>query len=253
MTPGIFLSYSELFDRQPTVDELIELVKRVPLRPGTLVVSRRNLALRYSMHEMDRPNLAKVHEIVLTAHMDDETIGLLKQRFPTAKCDERPVFLPHCLMNVLRLVVTHCDPEPLPKTEEDEFVRYTIGRACLMMNNLLITPEEEKALVRGSEDDRRIELMVQLMAGFELTNSSKADHLMPRLEIMYRMLLKDPGVKSRIALQCEGFDFEREFNELIGIALERWLFVLFAIYGYFLHGANALAPNPNYMLINPAT
>jgi hypothetical protein len=76
---------------------------------------------------------------------------------------------------------------------------------------------------------------------------------MPRLQVMYRILLKDPDVKSRIALECEGLDFDREFDDLVGIPLERWLFVIFAIYAYFLQGANPLEPHPEYMLINPET
>jgi hypothetical protein len=251
MIPRLYLCYSELFDRQPTKAELIDLIKGVPLRHATFVLSYLNLVLRYAMQEKDQEHFGKVQEMILAGHMDDEILGLLKRRFPEAKCAERPVVLPHCVLSVLRIVVAHCDPEPLPKTEEEETVRYTIGRACLMMNDLLVSPDEAKALRAGSEDDRRIELMVQTMAGFELANSPKAEHLMPRLEVMYRILLKDPDVKSRIALQCEGFDFEREFSRVVGIPLERWLFVVFAIYAYFLNGANALDPNPNYMLINP--
>jgi hypothetical protein len=120
-----------------------------------------------------------------------------------------------------------------------------------MMNSLLFTPAEGTALKSGTEDDRRTELMTQTIAGFELINSPKADHLMPRLQVMYRILLRDPSVTSRIALECEGFDFEREFNGLVGIPLERWLFVIFAIYTYFLNGANPLDPHPEFMLINP--
>lgn len=75
---------------------------------------------------------------------------------------------------------------------------------------------------------------------------------MPRLQVMYRILLRDLGVKSRIARECEGFDFEHKFDELVGISLERWLFVIFAIYAYFLQGADPFNPQPEYSLINPA-
>ena len=251
MISGVIFSYSDVFDRQPTKAELVALVEQIPLRHATFVISRINLALRYAMQEQGRANFGKVQEILIAGHLDDEILGLLKARFPTVKCDERPVFLPNNLLNVLRIVVTHCDPAPPPNIEEDESVRYAIGRACLMMNSLLFTEDEGRALKFGTEDARRTELMTQTIAGFELTNSPKSDHLMPRLQVMYRILLRDPGVKSRIALECEGFDFEREFNELVGIPLERWLFVIFAIYAYFLQGANPLDPHPEYMLINP--
>jgi hypothetical protein len=237
MVKGICFTYSELFDRQPTMEELTEVIKRLPLRHAAFVLSRINLLLRCSMQEKDQANFGKVQESLVVGPLNDETLGLLKQRFPTARCDERPVFLPQRVLTVLRLAVSHCDPEPVPKTEEDEFVRYTIGHACLMMNNLLFTPAEEEALRTGPDDDRRIELMVQMMAGFELTNPQKAHHLRPRLQLMYRMLLKDPRVQSRIALQCEGFDFESEFHALVGVSLDHWVFIVFAMYAYFLEGA----------------
>ena len=100
-------------------------------------------------------------------------------RFPTVKCDDRPMFLPNNVLNVLRIVLTHCSPTPPPAVEEDESVRYSIGRACLIMNSLLFTRDEGRALLSGTEDDRRTELMTQMIAGFELANSPRATHLMP--------------------------------------------------------------------------
>lgn len=251
MISGVIFSYSDVFDRQPSKEELIAFIEKIPLRHAIFVISRINLAVRYTMQGEGRANFGKVQEMLISAHIDDEILGLLKARFPTVKCDERPVFLPQSLLSMLRIVVAHCDPTPPPNTEDDESVRYAIGRACLMMNSLLFTSDEGKALKSGTEDDRRTELMTQTIAGFELINSPKASHLMPRLQLMYRILLRDPSVSSRIAHECEGFDFEREFNELVGIPLERWLFVIFAIYAYFLNGANPLDPHPEYMLINP--
>lgn len=171
MISGVIFSYSDVFDRQPTKAELVALVEQIPLRHATFVISRINLALRYAMQEQGRANFGKVQEILIAGHLDDEILGLLKARFPTVKCDERPVFLPNNLLNVLRIVVTHCDPAPPPNIEEDESVRYAIGRACLMMNSLLFTEDEGRALKFGTEDARRTELMTQTIAGFELTNS----------------------------------------------------------------------------------
>src|SRR5579864_8042302 len=218
MKSGVIFSYSDVFDRQPTEGELIAFIEKIPLRHAILVISRINLALRYVMQEQSQ--FGKVQEMLVAGHLDNEILGSLKARFPTAKCDDRPVFIPQSLLSVLRIVVTHCDPAPPADTEADESVRYAIGRACLIMNSLLFTPDEGKALQFGTEDERRIELMTQTIAGFELINSPKPEHLMPRLQVMYRMLLRDPSVTSRIALECEGFDFEREFNELVGIPLE---------------------------------
>jgi hypothetical protein len=69
---------------------------------------------------------------------------------------------------------------------------------------------------------------------------------------MYRTLLRDPAVKCRIAQQYRGFDFESEFQKGVGLSLERWLLVVFAIYAYFSNIGSPLNADPNYMQINPS-
>jgi len=203
------------------------------------------------MQELGRSNLAEVQGFFIAAHSDDEMLCRLKMRFPFAMCDERPVFLPHGLLNVLRLVVIHCDPKQPIDISVDESVRYAIGRACLMMNDLLLNEAEHEALFAGTADDKRISLMVQMLAGFEIANPPKAHHVMPRMHVIFRILLKNESIRARIMKKCHGFDINLEFAKRVGMPLERWLFVVFAIYSYFLNCGDARAPNPNYLEVNP--
>jgi hypothetical protein len=251
MSVGVLISYFDLFDRKATMDELVDLLKPIPLRHAIHVLSRINLGLRYAMQELGRSNLAEVQGFFLAAHSDDEMLWRLKTRFPFAMCDERPVFLPHGLLNVLRLVVMHCDPKPPIDISVDESVRYAIGRACLMMNDLLLNEAEHEALSAGTEDDRRIALMVQMLAGYEIANPPKAHHVMPRMQVMFRILLKDENVRARISSRCNGFDISLEFAKQVGMTLERWLFVAFSIYAYFLNCGDARDPKPEFMVVNP--
>jgi hypothetical protein len=184
MIPATYLTFPELFDRRATMEGLVELVKGVPLHHAAFVLSYLNLALRYAVQEMDRKNLADVQRHLVRNHFDAETLALLDQRFKKVNCVDRPIFFAQSILAVLRLITLHCDPEPLPDLSDDERVRTTIGRACLMMNQLLITAEEERALNAGTDDDKRIELMVQSLAGFELMNPRDDRHLMRRLCVL---------------------------------------------------------------------
>lgn len=251
MSAGVYLTYSDLFDRKPTTDELLELIKTIPLRHAIHAVSRINLGLRYAMQELGAPNFAEVQCFFMAAHCDDEVLWLLKRRFPFARCDERPIFLPHGLLNVLRLIIMHSDPQPPVDLSVDEPIRYAIGRACLMMNDLFLNEAEHDALFVGTQDDRRIALMVQMLAGYEIANPPKPHHVMPRMHVMFRALLKDETVRTRIAKRCNGFDVDVEFTKAVGMPLERWLFVVFSIYSYFLNCGDARDPNPEYMIVNP--
>jgi hypothetical protein len=148
--------------------------RAVPLRHAALVISGLNLAVRFAMEERGRANFGRVQEALIAGHIDDEILDRLKARFPTERCQDRPIFLPQSLLGVLRIVIANCDPTTPPRIEEDELIRYTIGRACLMMNSLLFTEDEGKAILSGTEEARRIELMTQMIAGFELTNAPHA-------------------------------------------------------------------------------
>ena len=254
MNPKVCFSFSEVFDHHPSMTELIDSIRWIPLRHAVHVISYINSAVRYSLMEHRQPNIGKVQEWLVAAHVDDETLDILKTRFPHARCEDRPIYLPQNLLALLRVVIANCDPDPMPdpSPEEDKRVRYAISRACLMMNNLLFTAEEGNALTNaGTDEEKRIELMTQTIGAFELINPSRPDHLMPRLQIMYRLLLKDPKVQTRIAQECNGFDFLETFERLVGMPLERWLFLIFAFYGYFTQGANPTDPHPEYLQINP--
>lgn len=252
MKPRLYLCYSDLFDHRPTMAELITHVEGIPIRHAAFVLSYMNSVVRCAMQEKGRENFGKVQEKLVIAHLDDECFNLLKQRFATVRCEERPTFLPRCLLNVMRVVLIHGDPDIPFSDDDDQRIRYLIGRACLMMNDLLVSVDEMQALKTGTPDERRIELMVQSLAGFELENPPRADHLMPRLAIMYRTLLRDPKVRARIAQEYQGFDLEQEFERNVGVSLERWLLVVFSIYAYFSNIGSPLNPDPNFLQINPS-
>ena len=253
MLPGTYITFSELFDRQPSLSEVIGIVEQLPMLDAAFTLSQMNVSLRYVLQEHNRPNFGRLQQQLIGSFADDEVFRLLQQRFPQVLVDKRPIFLPHCILNVLRLMLTRSRLE-IPSTPgEDPGVRFAIGRACLMMNNLLFTADEERQILVGRDESRRLELMVQTLAPFEIANPPKAHHLLFRLHVMFRVLLKDGAVRAAIEQRCDGLDLEEVFQSLIGISLERWLFVIFGIYAYFLYGANSLDPHPEFAILNPAT
>jgi len=234
------------------MDELVEIMRGIPLKHAVNVILAMNLFVRFSMQTNKRVNFGKTQELLSAWHLDDEAFGLLKARFPLARCEDRPIFLPHNTLAILRIAIANCDPLPEPDESDDARVRYAVGRACLMMNDLLFTPADQASLTIGTEAERRVALMAHAIGGFELTNPTRPDHLMPRFQIMFRVLLNDPNVRSRIAQGCRQFDFLREFESRVGISVERWVFVVFSIWAYFLNGANPNEPRSDFMLINPS-
>jgi hypothetical protein len=252
MVSGVCFTFSELFDRHPTMDELVETVRGIPLKHAVHVILAMNLFIRFAMQEKGRENFGRVQESLAAGHIDDESLNLLKSRFPKARCEDRPIFLPQNLLAILRIAIANCDPVPEPDESQDERVQYAIGRACLMMNNLFFTPADGDPLHTGTEAERRTALMAQAIGGFELTNPTRPEHLMPRFQIMFRILLNNQDVRSRIAQGCRQFDFLGEFESRVGISVERWAFVVFSIWAYFVNGADPKVPRPEFMFLNPS-
>lgn len=251
MEPRLYIRFSDLFDREPSLSDLITSLKDIPVRHALYALSTINLCLRIAMQDPNQ-DFGKVQERVLVGHLDDECLDRLRHRFPHEQVSDRPVFLPETVLHVMRLVVLHGNLIPLPNIGEDEQIRYRIGRACLMSNSLLVSPQQVDAIQSGPVDDRRIELMTQWLPSFELANPPKADHVLPRLEIMYSTLLRTPEVKARIAQCADGLDFEAEFATHLGVTLQHWLFISLTLYSYFFGVGSALEPNPSFMLINPS-
>jgi hypothetical protein len=237
---GAYITFSELFDRQPTVEEVTALLKDLSMMDASVLLSRMNLSLRFAMQEQNRPNFARIQQMLYRDFTDDEIFRRLSERFPNVSPSDRPIFTPIDLLNLLRLVLRYSSGPDDPGAVDNSALRFALGRACLMMNNLLLSAEEERTILKGDPDKRRFALMVQLLAPFELANPPAAHHLFFRFGVMYRMLIKDQNIRDRIASECSGFDFETEFERLTGISLERWLYIVFAIYSYFLYGGNIL-------------
>ena len=250
MEPKLYLQFEDIFDHKPNMEDLISLLANIPVRHAVYVLTSVNQSLRVVMQDRSQ-DFGKLQEKLLAGHLDDECLSLLKARFPHARCDDRPIILPESLLNVLRVVISHGDFAPFPETDDDERIRYLIGRACLMVNSLLVDSQQARALKEGTKDDQRIELMTQWLSSFELANSPRADHLIPRLEIMYRILLRDSAARARILQRTSGFDLEAEFSSRLGVTLEHWLFIVFTLYAYFLNVGSALTPDASYMMINP--
>ena len=228
MVGGTYISHSEVFDRPSTIEEIITLLQSVSLRHGIFVLSRLNLALRQSM-EMSRQKFGEVQRFLIVSHLDFEAKLGLEGRFASADTSDRPVFVQPNILNVLRLLILHSTVDRDPNEEDDERVRHTIGRACLMMNDLLVSEQEKQDLLAETEESRLRALMAQSLASFELANGQDINHLVPRMHVMFRLLLNQIQVTERIATVASGFSFDREFRRTVGISVDRWLAVIFAI------------------------
>jgi hypothetical protein len=246
---GAFVTYSELFDTMPGQEELLATVRHLSLERAMLILSHVNLTLRHAM-DAETDNFGKLQVMLAETFCDEETKRRFRERFAFKRAEERPLLVPIECLNAMKAVVGEAielDPVPL-----DEILQHHIGKICLMIGNLLLRKEEKEQIETGDKDSRRLALMVQMLAPFEMGNPVRSHRLVLRYQRMYRTVLQQTNVKNRISRECGSFDFDDVFKRLTNISLERWLHSIFVIHGYYSIAANPWQPNNTYFLIDPS-
>lgn len=127
-----------------------------------------------------------------------------------------------------------CQGDETNRPDAHEELRYKLGAACLMMNDLLLTKEEKLSILEGGMEERSRHLMRQMLAPFELLNPQEARNVLFRSHVCYRILLRDTNVQDEVRSKCHGLDFEQRFAQIVGISLSNWLSLLFASYSYYM-------------------
>jgi len=228
---GPFISHEEVFSRRSTLEEIKEILFALDPVESLALLCQMNADLRLVKRE--KGEYGNLQSELAGGMFDDETISRLKKRFPTVHCGDRPLFHTTQILNIMRLAAAYCSGSEKPLAAEA--ARYKIGSACLMMNDLFLTEEEKVAISTGKEDSRRSALMTQMLGPFEIVNTQAITHLMYRSRVMYRILLRDERIITRIKRNCGGFDFEKQFLDATNISLTTWLFLIFLSYAYLIH------------------
>lgn len=68
-----YMMYSELFDRKPSWEDIIALIKELPMLTAAVSLVRVNMALRYALQEHNRPNFGRLQQIMFN---DSQTTRL---------------------------------------------------------------------------------------------------------------------------------------------------------------------------------
>src|SRR5271169_1253802 len=165
--PVRYLTYRELFDRLPTTEELVEIVKGLNGFHTVLLTTRVSAMFRFatwSRNPQDAKALEKFQYWLAAALLDLETKQRLESRFGAQSPADRPVFHPLQFLNVMRLALASAEGNESARPDTSEIHRHQLGAACLMVSDLFLTDEEQQNLKVGSVDDRRKQLMLQLLA-----------------------------------------------------------------------------------------
>ncbi len=248
---GAYLTYSEIFDRPPTFEEVRAILRTLNRLHTVHLLSRINILLRHAHSEPSRENVGWVQKFLAANFLNDLTLDQLNKRFALVRLEDRPVFHHLQILNILRMAFLFCDGDENHRPDTNVELRYQLGTACLMMSDLLLTKQEEINITCGTTESRQSQMMAQLIAPWEVMNPPDAGHLLFRSCVLFRMLIREELVRQDIRQTCRGFDFEIEFERVAELPLGKWLSLVFAVWAYQMgRDKSELLDHPEFFVIN---
>lgn len=255
MMGGSYVTYSEITGHMPTEADVEKLLQPLDERKVLFLLCRMNmhfgLASASEGTTYERA-VGKAQEFLFQNFTDEALFEEIKKVLGTTKTHERVLFHPLQMLNVMRCALKYCRGADDADGVTDE-QRYTVGRCCLMMNDLLVSAEDQQKLLQGSDNRRKAELMTQLLPGFEVNNPGNLAHLLQRSLATFNLLFTDAAMKSAILARSGGYDFVQQFHDRTGIELERWIALLFCCIAYYNQygGKDGAEQEYKYLWIDP--
>src|SRR5258708_16216303 len=245
------MTYSELFDRRASLDEVEEIFAPLNLTQTTVLLSRISTHLRHGFQGRSTEGVAWLQRFLFHNFTDVETFNRLQSRFAASRFEDRPVFHPLQLLNALQIALRVCAGSEDKRPDIDPELRYRVGTALLMINDLLVTEAEALASSVGADDQSRTSVMAQSVAPFEVMNPGQSWHLLFREPVPYEVLLREKAIVTEISRRCRGFDFHVQFSRSCGLPLRTWLNLVFTAYAhYFGRSTDDLVTNPGLFIID---
>jgi hypothetical protein len=255
MLGGPYVTYSEITGCIPSEAEIEKLLQPLDARKVLFLLSRMNMHFRLASASEETTferAVGKAQEFLFQNFTDEDLFEQIKEALKITKTHERALFHPLQMLNVMRLALKYCQGvDASDHVTEDQ--RYTVGRCCLMMNDLLSSVEDQRKLFTGSSNTQKAELMTQLLPAFEVNNPGNLSHLLQRSLGTFNFLFSDAGTKSDVLARSGGYDIVQRFQDLTGISLERWVALLFCCIAYYNQygGEDGSDQDYKYLWIDP--
>jgi hypothetical protein len=252
-----YLTYRELFDRTPLAEEVFNAIESMQSFHTVLFTARLNALFRHSnwnAHLNGQHAPERLQYWAASVLLDRETKQRLEFRLGSHCIEGRPFIHPLQLLQIIRLALTIGHGDDSSRPDNSEVCRQRFGSACLMVSDLFLTEEEEQNLKVGNVDQRRQQLMLQLLPSIEISNPTPQRNLLIRAYATYRVVLRDPALVETIRNECGGLNIEQEFEERIGIPLKDWLSLAFGVQALWMtRSSQQLLDDSGAFLINRKT
>jgi hypothetical protein len=248
MSPRIVLytTWKEMFGESPTRKRVLELIRPLDKLHTSWLLSKLNLLLMLNRFHESPGQTAKVQTWLVNMFVDDELFGHLKEKFGPEKLEDRQPFHSLQILTLLKWVLLESTDGGV-RPDTDKSAAHSIGRALMMMNDLLASPESLRALrpSRPSKTKRRLALQLQLGSGFEVNNPPSIPTSIVRSETIFHDIFA--------ATPCK-LDIRGIFQSGSGLTLEDYVDHVLGLLTYYVTlDIDRLADDPGLACLRPET
>ncbi|HEX7999606.1 MAG TPA: hypothetical protein VF528_14560 [Pyrinomonadaceae bacterium] len=239
------ITYFEINGSTPSVEQLKEILfsyKKKPLFFLLAVVNTFISFYRYS----DLKRQGFVQDRLLYDLTNATLYKQVKRKFPDERSMfERIIFHRQQLLTCMKMILLEAND--LGEIDLNSDTQRELGKACLILNDLLFLPEQEERLQRqeGEDENKRIrnELFSQFISSAELSNTPDVEYAAARHDEYVRIFDRE------IARFPFGSDLSlsQKFAQLRNIELKRYLWLVLGVYTLYWSESE----NPEVLLEHP--
>jgi hypothetical protein len=226
----IYILYSELTDETATESQLDDLLCSLNKAPAFFMLVMVNLLLSIFYQYSKARETEQIHSALLDFLLDDRLFELLRQKLPRESSVTRPVFHRQQLLALARRVLDISSDDGGDNPFERVDARHRLGSACLLMNDFLVSPDQNEKLLNELEHDPALEeLLTQWLPVSELMNPPDEMHSLVRA---YQFIDIINDRFSGVAF-ASGERLLEIFSRVNGISIDAHLVLVFLIYAYY--------------------
>jgi hypothetical protein len=225
---AIPISYSEIYGDKPTDKQFSELISAFKTAPTFLSLAMWDMMI--SLFEEDGEKYKYLQGFFIHNLIRKEQRAQALQKAALGSESPRPLFGRWQLLALMKRVLLETTDEGDRDPRNEEEARHALGDACLMLNDLLFTEEQDRRLKNtgGADERERIhdELMTQWFPQSELIHTPDVFQAIARNDEYLNIFDRRAAEFSFSG----GQTLSQRFKQLTGLEIRQYLRLYFGIY-----------------------
>jgi len=245
---AVYITWEELFGTVPEADEVIASIRMFNRQSTLVLLSRLEAQLFLDLFLRKTSETIALQGFLISNFWDDEVLSTAKEKMGQAKLDERIAFHSQQILAMMKWVVRHSLVVGGDEPDKDQTARFTLGRALLKMNSLLlsdtmktdIAQDRRKPSARGC-----LRLQLSVGAGNEVSNPPPAINAIARSATIFSEILKTTRVP---------IDLSAALEKAAGLSLETYVdLILGVLANYISRTPKRMIAEPQISVLDPRT